>query len=219
TPEKQPNNFSLLKKIEQFTRTYFWAVIVIEIIIIFGIGWFTLLRPTYETLTTMRTQGYTAAQEQLEQQKTYLQNLQSMKEQFSHLQQERLQQLHTVVPTGFDAPQTITAMQAFAEVAHVQIVSIDVVQSQITQSNNIQGQNSVKEQTAITNASDTALRTATITLNLKREDKTYEGLKQFLHTLESTVPILDLENLSYTADTDSFALQLRTYYKDHTTTQ
>lgn len=188
-------------------------------------GWSLLLRGEYQRI---RESGILEYQNRVTQRQTKQENLAQLQQLATHvdgLNQERLDQLNAILPTGFDSVAMIDQMQAFAAVAKVTILSIDVTQeSSTSQSTTVKGKAAQTAETDTTSAAQRQLaqsnvRTAVITLNVESEQSSYADMKAFLDTLESFVPVLNLHNLTYSPETTSFALQLQTYYIDSTSQQ
>lgn len=216
------------------SKYYRWFVLL-ECVVILALGWVFLLQGQFGAIRDSGLVSYEATKQRLDEKKTYLEKLQLMEGNFEELNEERLQQLETVLPVGFDTTSFITNMHSFADAANVNILSIDVVQappksetenattneesassqserggSETTDTGD--GQQTIVE--ATTEITNDRIRTANVSLNVSSVDGSYEGLKTFLDVLESFVPILDLQTISYSPSTTSYALQMKTYYFD-----
>jgi len=205
---------------------YRWFVLGATVVVLW-LGWVLLLQDEYAHI---RDSGILEYQQRVERRQTHQDNLaqlQRLAAQVEGLNTERLDQLDAVLPKGIDSVALIDQMQAFADAAQVSILSIDVTKESETKP--AAGSATAKAtKTTSTNSSSSSaalqltksqVRTAVITVNITTRQSTYAGLKDFLDTLESFVPVLNLRNLTYSPATTSFALQLETYYLDSSTQQ
>lgn len=191
------------ERVEEFVNHNYRMLIVLELLIVCTVSWFLFLQPMYQSIQELRAQGYQSSVNRLQERKQYLEEVRTMNGEYAKLETERLRQLENILPNGFNTTTTISTMQSFADAAGIRIKSIDVVNSSIDPS-------ATPDASVVTPKKNIAK--ATITMNIDMQDDSYAGLKKFLDALESFVPILDLENLTYSAETHSFALQLNTYY-------
>lgn len=192
--------------------------------LIAGLGWMFLLQGEYQRIVDSGILEYNNRVAQREDRKQNLEQLEQLSAEFSALEQERLDQLHAVLPVGVDTVALVDQMQDFADVANVSILSIDVVVSGSSDASTSATRASGTKTNSATSSTASALsasnvRTAIISMNVSTPSSSYDDLKQFLTALESFVPLLNLQNLTYAPDTTSFALQLETYYLDTESTQ
>lgn len=179
-------------------RWYRWIAAVVLVVVLL-LGWMVFLHDGYRELRDSSIGGYRVTVERLRDRQAHLQQLRTMEEEFTMLEQERLRHIDYVLPRGIDATAMIADVSTFATTAGVRVMNIDVVRS--------------AEDAAI----DGIVRTAVITLNVQTPDGSYDQLKQLLSALETYTPVLDLETLAYTPGNTSYALQLRTYYREDDT--
>lgn len=179
-------------------RWYRWIAAVVLVVVLL-LGWMVFLQDGYRELRDSSIGGYQETVERLNDRQAHLQQLRTMEEEYSRLEQERLRHIDYVLPRSIDATAMIADLSTFATAAGVRVMNIDVVRS--------------AEDTAM----DSVVRTAVITLNVQTPDGSYDQLKQLLSALETYTPVLDLETLAYTPGNTSYALQLRTYYREDDT--
>lgn len=203
------------------TSYYRWFVLMVVVLVGAG-GWMFLLQGEYQHIVDSGILEYNNRVQQREDRQATLQSLEQLAKDFDNLNEERLDQLASVVPTGLDTIETVNAMQAFAASSNVNILSIDVVKESVAPTVTTgtgSKKNTNTTTTTTTQFSDDTIRTAVISMNVETPTASYAELKTFLDSLESFVPLLNLSNLTYAPDTTSFALQLETYYFDDTTQQ
>ncbi len=182
-------------------RWYRWVAVVV-ILIVLLLGWTVFWKDEYRELRDSNIGGYQVTVERLADRNAHLERLRTMEREYSQLEQERLRHIDYVLPNGLDATAVIADLSAFATTAGAHVLNIDVVRS---------------TDTSAVIESDSVVRTAIITLNVQTPDGSYEQLKQLLGALELYTPVLDLETLAYTPGNTSYALQLRTYYREDDT--
>lgn len=176
-------------------RWYRWIAAVVLVVVLL-LGWVVFLQDGYRELRDSGIGGYQATVERLNDRQAHLDQLRTMEKEYSQLEQERLRHIDYVLPQTLDATAVIADLSTFAATAGVRVMNIDVVRSSEVA------------------ATDSIVRTAVITLNVQTTDGSYDQLKRLLSALETYTPVLDLETLSYTPGNTSYALQLRTYYRE-----
>ena len=109
----------------------------------------------------------------------------------------------------------ISRLESFAQAAKINMTSIDVSQNAAgaTDDKNAkpaQVDNPADEQSV--SFANKNIGSTLITMNVELQDKSYAGVKNFLASLSSFTPVLELSSLTYAEGTNNFGLQLRTYY-------
>jgi len=198
---------------------YKWFVLG-EIVIIAVLGWFVLLRGEYKAIVDSGIIGYEETRSRLVSRETHLDDLRVMKSTYESLNAERLEQLNELLPIGIEPTHIISRLHAFAQAANVQLISIDVTtgasgeESGITPNGDFAVQGKDGADAEASKVGTDLYETAIITVNMEKTDSSYQGLKTFLDSLESFVPVLDLRQLSFSPDSTTYALQLTTHYVD-----
>ncbi len=209
-PTDEPKN--RMERVNDFIAQYFlWCVLLI-LFFIFFFGWFFLLQTEWKTIQHSGILGNAEAVNRLDERQKYLADLQDMQNAYDDLGIERLAQIYSVLPVGLEPTRTIRTIQALAESANMSILSIDVVDQQPGNADST-GFTNGADDSEIVSFESNSIRTAIVTLNLQgQEDTNYQDVKRFLDILQNYVPVLNLQTMTYAADTTSFALQLETYY-------
>ncbi len=205
----------LLNTVNRFIDANYRWFVVAELLLIGWFGWAFLLRIEYQHI---QNSGILEYRNRVEQRQNRLQTLKQMQEldnEMATLQQERLQQIEMVLPTGIDPVDVMNRMQEFAAAAGVTLLSIDVVQASSTDST-ATSVGAESTELTVSSFANEGVHTAIVSINIETASGSYADLKNFLGTLESFTPILNLRNLTYAPQTTSFALQLETYYIDST---
>lgn len=194
-------------KANTFAGQYYkWCVVGVLLVILIG-GWFGILQREFFAVQQNGVAGYEATIERLQDRQEYLAGLRKMEDSYNELNQEQLRQLEYLLPVGFDTTATIARMEQFAGQAGLQLLSVDVTSGQEIES----GTNTTTQEGALT-FSNKSIRRANIAMNLSTADGSYDELKHFLDTLDTFVPVLNLDAISYTPATGSYAIQVTTYY-------
>ncbi len=193
-------------------RRYGWFALV-TVLVVGVLGWMFLLDEQWVQLHQAQGMSHTDAQQRLQQREERLSQVQQMISLVGDVDEERVEQLYTVLPRGLDAPGIISIMDEFADSAGIDVLSIDVVED--ASAVDIQAATAVESGGAdsLVEAVDLGVvQRAVMTINLRPRDSSYEGLRSFLFSLEHFVPLLDLRHFSYEEAADSYAFQLTTYY-------
>lgn len=202
-----------------FITKYFRWFVLLEIAFILLIAWFALLQNAYITIREQGLVGYAQIQTDIETKQQRLKSLERMSTALQAVNTERLRQIDALLPVGLQPTRVIADMHAFADSAHVTIASIDVVQnaaSAQTASTSVAVAAGDENIVVPSSIDQSGVSTATITMSVETQGGEYETLKTFLDSLESFVPLLDLNSLNYSPATTSYALQLTTYYIEST---
>lgn len=217
-----PENNSKTVVRHPFIHTHYRLLVCIEIALLCAISWFTFLRQQYEHLQERGFIGQQVAMDERDQRQQYLDQLKQMNNSYTAVDTERIQQMNVVLPDGIDATAIMAYLQRLADAASMHVLSVDVVESA---SSTITTGTTTAANANTPGNSDTAAATlpasigrAVITLNIESVTGSYDELKDFLNLLQSSVPLLDLRNLSYSPSSSSFALQLETYYRKSSST-
>ncbi|MBI2411541.1 MAG: hypothetical protein HYV32_06645 [Candidatus Kerfeldbacteria bacterium] len=207
-----PENNSKIVVRYPFIHRHYRLLVCMEILLLCAIGWFTFLRQQYEHLQERGFIGQQAAMEERNQRQQYLDQLKQMNDAYAAVDTERLQQMNVVLPEGIDATATMAHLQRLADAASMHVLSVDVVESASSATNANANTSGNTDAAAITTL-PTSIGRAVITLNIESATGSYDALKDFLNLLQSSTPLLDLRNLSYSPSSSSFAVQLETYYR------
>lgn len=212
-------NFSfrtIISSVNIWIARYYYGCAAVVCAAFLTMGWFFFLQPQYQKIQGAGVVDLNTANTELAKRQTQLQELETMQKAYESLNSEQLRQLTAVLPSNVDEISLLSSIQTFAAAAHATILSIDVVlagnAAQVAQQAQQQADSTTTSTKTQPLVSDSHINVAHITLNIRPGDSTYQGFKQFLATLDSFTPVLNLQQITYSPTTTSYALQLETYY-------
>lgn len=190
--------------------------LVLEVVVIAAVAWILVLQKQWYSIAEYKQQEQQDLNIQLNQRQEQLNELVALQQAYTAVNDERVHYAERVLPIGLNPPEMISRLEYLGQQANVKISSIDIVNGDSATPTTTKSKTPADQATPDTTQtfSQDSVRTGNITMNVTLNNAGYTELKNFLDALESFTPVLDLQTVQYTIDTQTFALQLRTYYID-----
>ncbi|MFA6098852.1 MAG: type 4a pilus biogenesis protein PilO [Patescibacteria group bacterium] len=189
---------SIKTKIAYIFNKYFIIIVALVVLIILGGAYMLFVK---DTLTEINNTGITSLRTEegvLQQKQLTLDKLNKLKEKYSGIQKEKLDQLSYFLPSESEIPFLMIEIKDFITENKLVLNSIE--------------SGPLGNTLGDTAAKGSAVSSLNITLGIKGIDS-YFKLKDFLDNMSQRLPLLELNSLSYSPETDVYALNLTTYYK------
>ena len=174
---------------------YYYFFLVGLVIICLGAGYFFLIKDKVAEIQKVGIVDLQSRQELHDSKLQTKNSLAALENQYQEVSQYQLKQLANVLPSQNELPALIIEVKNFILRNNLQLVSIDagtLTPIEVEPSGLVQEMN--------------------ISLSLAGVES-YQGLKFFLDSLSSTLPLLELTSLSYVDGTDAYTLNLTTYFQ------
>lgn len=163
--------------------------------------------PQYQRMQSAGTLQYRDITTVIEQRQAYIQDLETMQQEYEQLDQRIVRAIDVALPIGYsDGP-------VFAEIEQLFQGSGFTVQSVNVASTS--GADSSVDSVAL--KTPTLYDMVSISVNLTSADAvTYEDFKQLLQQIEQYPHVMNLESLTYAPNTSSYTFVLKTYQRTTT---
>lgn len=163
--------------------------------------------PQYQRMQSAGTLQYRDITTVIEQRQVYIQDLETMQQEYEQLDQRIVRAIDVALPIGYSDGPVFAEIEQLFQGSGFTVQSVNVASAS--------GANS--------NADGVALETPTlydlvsISVNLTSADAvTYEDFKQLLQQIEQYPHLMNLESLTYAPNTSSYTFVLKTYQRTTT---
>lgn len=203
------------EKIKALLNKYFLAIQISVVVVLFGIGTYMLLLPEYGRLKESGVLEHQAALDALHNRQQYLTELTVMEEDFKQVDTRIFDWMATILPTEQPTNRLFEELELLANDSGFIIQSIALSEDVSTGvSTTPADENSIDDATRKpVSEFSKDIKIVHVTLNLASSTASYDSFKRMLALIEQYDHLIDLESISYSADTQAFTLLLRTYQK------
>ncbi len=191
------NTKRLKRTIAFIISQYFVLVAAGIVVIIGGVGYLVFI---HGTVTDIQQAGQTDLQAQLqayEDRRITLGRLEDLSAQYNELTAIQLHQLDSVIPTESELPQIMIELKNFVSQHRLNLVSLDTGPLKAVKSSDSVSQ---------------TVKTLNITLTIDGI-ASYFQFKDFLDSISTQLPLMELHSISYVPSETSYGLNLTLYYK------
>jgi len=188
------------RKIFLAINKYFVLVIIALALIILAGGYFLLIKDKVAEINDIGAVDLTSKQNLLASRQQVKEKLEALNAKYGQITEDQLRQLDYILPHQSEIPYLVIEIQNFVKNSNLTLDAIDVGPLSI---NEAEGD----EATAADN-----IRELNFTLTVSGFE-TYDSLKDFLDSLSTNLPLIELTSLVYTPEVDSYTLNLTTYYQ------
>lgn len=191
-------NTKRIKRTIAFTISqHFVAVAVGIVVVIGGLGYLVFIQGI---VSDIQQAGQTDLQAQLQaynDRRITLERLEALSERYNELTTVQLRQLDSVLPSESEIPHIMIELKNFVSEHNLSLVKLET--------------GPLKAVTAGETA-HTAVRTLNITLTIDGI-ASYFQFKNFLDSISTQLPLMELHSLTYLPSTTSYSFNLTLYYK------
>jgi hypothetical protein len=192
-----------LKKISSFFLSHLQTFGYILGFIILVVGVVAFVVPQYNNVQKLGGINYSQKKSILESENAYLKKLQDLRSSLNNVPQADIDRLSLIIPKGKDIPGIFKQMEKFAKAVDMKLLSVSVADGGLLSS-------------SITNNTiPSKVHTLQISVSLEGT-LNYKLMKNFLTQLSKQAPVLDMNNISYTAQSGaaptSYSFVFHSYY-------
>src|SRR3989338_8655580 len=219
----------ILKKIIRFLKKifirFFFIINFVVILAVLALGYINFLSPSIMRLKAGKNLGLEERKKEEERLKTYLEELETMRNNYKSFTQAKLDELTRILPREEDFPGLFVQMQKIAEENNFILDSLDIVpiDAQRNRSrengdgeNNTSGeggsaQNSQAGKSAIAEISGGRIKELNLSFSITGGN--YEDFKKLLSDIERNMRIFDIFDIRFgSVQAGPFFINMRTYY-------
>ncbi len=182
------------EKTKQKMSREFKLISVFVFLFILVLVFLFLLKPKYNEISQFK-QEFKTKQEELANKKTYFENVKKLISNYQKINSQDIEKIAKVLPSEKDIAGLFVQIEALAEEAGLNLLGLDIA-----------------ERKEVPELEKFKVRELGITLNLSGGD--YFAFKKFLSAVESNLRIIDIDSINFAAEAESYALSLKTYYKE-----
>jgi len=190
------------RKILLFTNRFFIPIAVVLVICIFIASYFTFIEKEIANIKNIGVVDFQKKKNELSEKNALLDKIKKVHESYLKINKDEIKKISLILPEEKDTASLFMEVESLARKSGLLLNGVDIAQG---------GAISVP---ASGGTDSPALNINKLNINLKIQgiDK-YDKLKLFLNNIEKEIRILDLNSLTYSPGTDSYALSLITYYQ------
>lgn len=184
----------------------YYAVIIglVVIIVLFG-GYQLFIKDIFGQIQKLGSEGMKAKQQELSVKKETVIRWQALSDKYEQITSAEMKQLSSILPHEADIPYLVIELKNFIQKNKLVLDALDAGPLSVTT-----GGNAVV--TTVPPAVAPTVKKLNISLSIHKLDS-YAGLKTFLDELSKNLPVLELTSISYSPGSDSYSLNLTTYYQ------
>lgn len=161
--------------------------------------------PQYQRMQSAGTLQYRDITTVIEQRQAYIQDLETMQQEYEQLDQRIVRAIDVALPTGYSDGPVFAEIEQLFQGSGFTVQSINVAATSSTT-------NTTTPAEAVTTEQPTLYDVVSISVNLTSTDAvTYADFKQLLERIEGYPHLMNLESLTYAPGTGSYTFVLKTY--------
>ena len=183
-----------------FINRYFIIIVICVFVVILGVGYLFFIKNTVTQIQEIGVVDLQVRDQELAAKQETLARLQRLNEKYTSLTHGDLAKLGDVLPSQSEIPSLVIEIKNFVESSGLILRDIDA------------GVLQALPAPSATTAAGLVVKKLPITLSVSGVDN-YSQLKSFLDKLSNNLPLLELTSLSYSPATDSYNLNLTSYYR------
>ncbi len=184
------------------------AVVVILVIIL---AFFIFINPKYKEARSIGVLDLEAKKKELAAKSNELSELKELENDYQGLNQAQLKEVEKILPRGVDFANLVGQIEALARDSNLTLDNISVTEGGVWGQTGESPADETETSSKKTTGASSDIYLLNVSVNFSGGG-TYEHFKLFLDNLENNLRILDLSSVSFTPDTQSYTLNLKTYY-------
>ncbi len=190
---------SVKTSISLFFNKYFIAVLIGVGILVLAAGYFIFISGIMADIQQAGSSDLEGRHQVLNAKQRTLRKLESLEQRHKQVTAAEVERLEKFLPMEDDIPLVMIEIKEFIEQNDLTVASLESGPL-------ITGSDSVAAE------ADQGIQALNITVAISGIDS-YVKLKDFLDQMSTTLPILELKSLAYVPGTDTYSLNLTTYYQ------
>ncbi|MDD4607345.1 MAG: type 4a pilus biogenesis protein PilO [Patescibacteria group bacterium] len=180
---------------KQFSKNEIKIIIIFIALILGGLMYWLLISPQYRKLKTAQI-DLELSQQDFQLKNQQLADLQEVQTSYQQLNMNDLNKLDAILPSKQDVPEIVLQMKTIVEKSGFILSAIEINESKVdTKSKEV-----VHPELGI------------LKVDLKLAGGDYVRFKKLLDNFETSLPLVDIQTISFPQTLDSFNLNLQTYY-------
>jgi len=209
----------LMKRINDLLLNYFNWVILIIVLTILVVGFLIIIKPKYELVVRDVELVRRDKEGEYLIQQSYLNKLNDLQYIYQSIKSEDKRKIDIILPEKVEVEKFFSRMETMVLKKGLILTSLQIDSEELgSRDNKVASKSKNKEDNKKASGDDKAeaidlsqeVGKIKITMNIIGTD--YDGLKNLLHTIESNLRLMDIENISWSPDGNSTSLELVTYY-------
>jgi hypothetical protein len=180
---------------KQFSKNEIKIIIIFIALILGGLMYWLLISPQYLKLKTAQI-DLELSQQDFQLKNQQLADLQEVQTSYQQLNMNDLNKLDAILPSKQDVPEIVLQMKTIVEKSGFILSAIEINESKV----NTKSKEVVHPELGI------------LKVDLKLAGGDYVRFKKLLDNFETSLPLVDIQTISFPQTLDSFNLNLQTYY-------
>lgn len=176
---------------------YFVIIVVVIVLIVLGIGYIAFIKDKVSQIQKVGKVDYQLKEDERDRKEVIIEKLERLEKEYRKISISQIKELEDIIPTQVDIPELIIKLKQFVADNDLILTSIDIGGAAAAET--------AKESSSAT------IKSLNISLAISGIDS-YNKFKSFLDSLEKNMPLLKMNSLTYNPKTDSYSLNLITYY-------
>lgn len=209
-------NHALRASAQEFLLRYFAVFASVTVLAIFALGWFVLISPTIDAIQESSDVDLSAVRQEwdrLESERDRLRRAEKILDQLTSAEERKLS---GVVSSPFNSTQMYQQMDSLADLAGVTFSQLTITPPALaTTDATVSGAASTTPSTSASSRESTSSGLSEVSIQLNVEGlSAYADLVNFLELVETHLPLLSMNALSYSVESQSFTARFTAFALD-----
>ena len=192
------------------TKRNIIVLIVIGTILISAVSYFAVVQRQLAQVGPGELFDIDDINRRVEEKENYLADLKKIKDNIESIDQEDLEILSGIIPTGKDIPELLSQLEAISRQSGVDLISVRF--SEVEENSQTTVRQRLKGQEAQAATKKMSVNVQSLGVRLEFSAYTYPRFKNFMEALQTHIRLFDLKTFSYDTERDVHNLTLDTYY-------
>lgn len=192
-----------------FISKYIKILIIIEVIVVFALGYMYLVKPKFNELTNSLAilKDKNTELSEIQNYQTKSEDLRKEYEDVKNQNLNDIKKLQNILPQEKELPELMAQIEALAD--RQGLILADIT---INNSSNIDSSSSDKAKQDVANNAKDIIREIEVSISILGGDGTYDKVKSFLSAMENHIRLIDITSFSFDEKMTSYSVVFKTYF-------
>ena len=208
-----PKDRSGLRLFNLFVNKYFNIIVLAVVLLVFIFGFSFVLKPKYSKISGVIEESKRIKTERKESLQKNINTLTRYNKSYEEISSENLNKINTILPEKYASEKLFTDLEHFFVRKGYSLNSINIkddaklTDASATRSRRTETKLPVEQ--AIENNS---AEVGSMTISLSFQGVNYKSLKNLLALIENNLRLMDVEKISFSHESETLDLDVKTYY-------
>jgi hypothetical protein len=204
---RKKNQFN--KILADLVGRFFNVVILLLVVLVFVIVYSLILKPKYDSVSTVIAERNKIKQDNLTVLENNLSIINRYKDEYKKISPDKLSKINTILPPFKTKEEFFTFFEEMILKRGYLITKLSVSSDMETKAQGAKTKEKVKVETA---RSNTGPQVGIMNIEMDIIGADYSGMKKLLELIENNLRIMDIDDIAYSYGGETLALKIKTYY-------